>query len=166
MTKTCSVLAAALLACASSLAVGQPGPVAVFDLPAGEACSFPLHVELYGARSVYREHRDKNGEIVRVFTGGKGYELRFTNSASGSGLTLRPNGSNDTMTYNADGTVTLVTTGHYVLIYFSTDVASGGTPFVRQYTGRTVQNINPSTGVFTLLRTSGKASDICAALEG
>jgi hypothetical protein len=103
---------------------------------------------------------------VRVFTGGRGYELRFANPASGNALTLRPNGSNETWTYNADGTQTLVTTGHYVLIYFPTDVAGGGTPFVRQYNGRTVQNINPSTGVFTLLRTSGSVSDICTALGG
>lgn len=167
MKKIVSIVAAALLACSTPLAVAQGNPVAVFDVPAGEACTaFALHVELYGSRNVYREYRDKNGELVRVFTGGRGYALKFVNAASGNTLSLRPNGSNDTTTFNADGTQTIVTTGHYVLIYFSTDLATGGTPFARQYIGRVVQNVNPSTGVYTLLRASGTVTDLCAALAG
>jgi hypothetical protein len=167
MKKIVSIVAAALLACGSSAALAQNDPVAVFDLPASESCiRFPLHVELFGSRTVYREYRDKYGDLVRIFSGGKGYALKFVNPDSGNTLSLRPNGSNDTTTFNADGTQTIVTTGHYVLIYFSTDAAAGGVPFVRQYVGRVVQNVNPSTGVFTLLRSNGTVTDICAALAG
>ncbi len=176
MTKSCAspsrhpalaIFAAALFGCGSSAAIAQSEPVAEFDLPASESCiTFPLHVELYGSRTVYREHRDKNGDLVRVFAGGKGYALKFVNVISGNTLSLRPNGSNDTTTFNADGTWTITTTGHYVLAYFSTDVATGGTPFVRQYVGRVVQKVDPSTGVFTLLRANGAVTDICAALAG
>ena len=158
-------VAAALAAGFTAPAQAQTTPVFAIDLPAGLACvNFTLGLELYGERSVYREFRDKNGNLVRTFAGGKGYTLKYYNRDSGASLTLKPNGSNDVTTYNPDGTWNFVTTGHYAIIYFPTDIAPG-VPFARQFVGRTVQHIDPSTGVYTLKKVSGTSTDICAVLS-
>ena len=55
--------------------------------------------------------------------------------------------------YNPDGTQTFTATGHFGFIIFPTDVPAGPATIV--YTGRIVYNVDPTTGVFTLVSESG-----------
>jgi hypothetical protein len=64
--------------------------------------------------------------------------------------------------FNADGSRTVTLTGHNLLILFPTDVPPG--PSTTLYVGRVVFTVDAG-GVFTLESTSGRATDICAALS-
>ncbi len=159
MLKTFGVAVGLVLASASAGAQD-----AVIDLPAGSACAgFDLRVEIWATPNrVSRQFTDKNGNIVRTFTGGKGNSLAFTNLLTGATLALRPNGSVEQVALLPDGSQQWVVTGHNVLILFPTDVPAG--PSTTIYVGRVSFSVDPS-GIFTLGRTSGKASDLCAMLS-
>ncbi len=136
-----------------------------FNFGAGEACAFALELDVTPSpHQVYREFYDKDGHLVRYLQAGKGNSLTFTNANSGATLSLRPNGAVGHVTVNADGTETWASTGHNVLIMFSTDDPPG--PSTTLYVGRVVYTVEPLNNFkFTLLRTSGSATDICAALS-
>jgi hypothetical protein len=55
-----------------------------------------------------------------------------------------------------------MTTGHNVLVLFPTDIPAG--PSTTLTVGQTVFKVD-ATGVFTVLKVSGKSTDICAALS-
>lgn len=131
-------------------------------LPAGVACSFPLQFQVAGTPPDTKVFTDKEGNPVKSITAGKGVQLTFTNVISGATLSLKANGSVTKQTFNPDGTTTFVTTGHNVLILFPSDVPPG--PTTTLYVGRVVFTVD-NAGVFTLLGTSGKATDICAVLS-
>jgi hypothetical protein len=158
---------AAALAVAAVLAVGVPVPVAAaepdffFDLPAGVACAFDLHVEGTGDKRIMRSFTDRNGNPVRTLAAGKGFTLTFTNLSTGNSLTLPSSGSVQRTTVNSDGTSTVVSTGHNVLIFFPTDIPAG--PSTTLYVGQVVYTVDAS-GVFTLQSTSGRTTDLCALL--
>ena len=97
-----------------------------------------------------------------MLTAGKGNPLEFTNPENGESIALRPNGSVTITTFNPDGSLTLVNTGHNVLILFPTDVPAG--PSTILYVGRLVLNVDANE-VFTLQEFSGRATDICAAIS-
>jgi hypothetical protein len=155
--------AARVILLAASGTAGVPAAAALTaDLPLGVACAdFALRV-IYGSPQVYREFKDKNGNIVRTLNAGKGAPLTFTNLATGATLSVRPNGSVAHTAFNADGSTTVVYTGHNGLILFPTDVPAG--PSTTLYVGRVVTTIDTS-GVFTLEGTSGTAVDVCATLS-
>jgi len=148
----------------SIAAAPPPPPDQVFDLPAGLACQdFDLRVEVWtSANRVFRQFKDKKGNVVRILTAGKGNTLAFTNLATLEKVTLTANGSVEHITLNADGSQTWEVTGHNVLILFPTDVPAG--PSTTLYVGRVQFTVSPA-GVFTLQSTSGTATDICTALE-
>ena len=158
---------AAALAIAAALAVGTPVPVSAaepdfsIELPAGVACAFALGVEGTGDKRIMREFTDRNGNVVRTLAAGKGFTLTFTNLSTGKSLTLPSSGSVQRTTVNNDGTSTVVSTGHNVLILFPTDIPAG--PSTTLYVGRVVYTVDAS-GVFTLQSTSGRATDLCALL--
>lgn len=134
------------------------------DLPAGLACpDFDLRVEITGGVQVNKEFMDKSGNTVRTLSAGKGSALNFINLNTGAALLVKPNGSVSQSRYGADGTQTVQSTGHNVLILFPSDVPAG--PSTKQYVGRITYTIDPSSGVFTLRSVSGKSTDICAALS-
>jgi hypothetical protein len=137
----------------------------VIDLPAGLACAgFDLRIEVVGnPNRVSREFTDKKGNVVRMLTAGKGSALSFSNLGTGAMLALRPNGSVEHIGILADGSQEWTTTGHNVLILFPTDVPAG--PSTTIYVGRVTFTVDTS-GVFRLGTTSGKSTDICAALSG
>jgi hypothetical protein len=141
-----------------------PDPDQVIVLPAGVACAdFDLQIEIWNnPNRVFKEFKDKNGNVVRMLTAGKGNTLAFTNLLSNKKLWLKPNGAVEHITLNPDGSQKWVVTGHNVLILFPTDVPAG--PSTTQYVGRVVFTVDTS-GVFTLLSVSGKSTDICAALS-
>ena len=63
---------------------------------------------------------------------------------------------------NAGGSQTVTLTGNNVLIMFPSDVPAG--PSTTLYVGRVVYTVDAG-GVFTLVSTSGRATDLCAALS-
>jgi hypothetical protein len=147
-----------------SIAAGPPGPPdAVIDLPAGTACDFPLRVEIWNnANRVFRVFPDRDGNVVRILTAGKGSTLAFTNLLTGEQTVLHANGAVEHVALNPDGSQTWVVTGHNVLILFPTDVPAG--PSTTLYVGRLVFTVG-TNGVFTLQSATGTATDICAPLQ-
>lgn len=146
-----------------SVAVEPTPPDAVIDLPAGLACAgFDLRVEIWNnPNRVFKEFRDKDGNVVRILTAGKGNTLSFTNRSTNKKLSLKPNGSVEHVAFGLDGSQTWSVTGHNVLILFPTDVPAG--PSTTLYVGRVVFTVD-TNAVFTLQSVSGRSTDICAAL--
>jgi len=152
-----------ILALGAALSPGRPARAdSTFVLPAGLACNFELSVVSVGGDQVNKEFKDKNGNLVRSLSAGKGAALTFTNNGTGATMSLKPNGAVTHTTYNPDGSQTVVITGHNVLILFPSDVPAG--PSTTLYVGKVVFTIDPN-GVFTLQAVSGKTTDICAALS-
>jgi len=157
-----SLTPAAVLA-AMTLTAAQPASADTIDLPAGTACQdFSLRLERTDGNLHTKEFTDKNGNAV-ILTAGKGFLLKYINTDTGEFVTIRTDGSVSRTKINPDGTQTVTATGHNGLILFPTDVPAG--PTTTQYIGRIVYTIDTS-GVFTLLSTSGSARDICAELAG
>jgi hypothetical protein len=162
------VTGVAALALASAVAVATAAPASAadpdfsFDLEAGVACAFPLRVEGTGDKRIMREFTDQNGNVVRLLSAGKGFDLTFTNLSTDEFIELSSNGSVTQTTINADGTQTVKSTGHNVLILFETDVPAG--PSTTLYEGQLVYTID-ANGVFTVESSSGRTTDICALLD-
>jgi autotransporter passenger strand-loop-strand repeat protein len=162
-----AILAAlTLTATQSTVANGPPQPVEPplpIELPAGIACpDFALRVSWSGGNVHTKQFVDRDGNPVRTITAGKGFLLTYTNLDAGNSVTIRTDGSVSKTTYNPDGTQTVSATGHNGLILFPTDIPAG--PTTTHYIGRIVYNVDPATGVFTLLETSRNQRDICAEL--
>ena len=119
-------------------------------------------MEVFGGTQVRKEFRDENGNLVRLLEAGKGSTLLFTNLDTGATLTLESNGSVTHTTFNPDGSRTVASTGHNVIILFPTDVPAG--PSTTLYEGRIVYTVE-SGEVFTVQRVSGQTTDICAILS-
>jgi hypothetical protein len=134
-----------------------------FVLPAGTACTFDLQIDGSGAgNQVYREFTDKSGNVVRTLTAGTGFGLTFTNLGTGATLSLKSNGAVTHVTKGPDGVDTWVSNGHNIIIMFPTDSPPG--PSTTLYVGRVVYTVD-SNFTFTLLESSGRNTDICAALS-
>ena len=158
------ILTVAAVLGSGSLATAADPPDAVFDLPAGLACDFPLHVEVFGGNQVMKEFTDETGNIVRMLSAGKGSLLVFENGSTDATLSVTTGGSVSQTTFNPDGSQTVTGTGHTVLILFPTDVPAG--PSTTLVQGRIVYTISPAPdNVFTVQEVSGKTTDICAALS-
>jgi hypothetical protein len=155
-----SALAASALIVGSAAPAGADfGPV---ELPAGTACAdFGLRVEGIGDRAP-RTFTDRDGNVVRLLTAGRGYALTLTNLATGAQLQLQANGSVERVAVSPDGVSTYTVTGHNVLVLFPTDEPPG--PSTTLYVGRVVFDADAAFN-FTLRSTSGTATDICAALS-
>jgi hypothetical protein len=171
--KTTRRLALAVGLAAVALTATQPAfaqdPEPVF-LPAGLGCpGFNLQFQATGGNLVTREFRDADGNLVRIITAGKGVDLTYTNygpdpddPVAGESVTVKTAGSVTQTVVNPDGTLTVTGTGHNGLILFPTDVPAG--PTTTHYIGRIVYTVDPATGVFTLVSTTGQERDICAEL--
>jgi len=143
-----------------SLAQAQP---IVFDLPPGLGCEFRLLIEVRNPQDT-REFKDKNGNVVRILSAGRGAALSFTNADTGAQFSVRPNGSVTWQTsIDPNGTWRVASTGHNVVVLFPTDVPAG--PSTKQYVGRLVYTLDSEFN-FTLESFSGRTVDICAALAG
>jgi hypothetical protein len=164
-----AILAALMLTAAPPTGADEPPPQ-IFFFEAGVACpDFNLQLSSSGGNLHTKEFFDRDGNIVRSITAGKGVLLTYTNygpdpdnPVAGTSVTIRTDGSVTEITYNPDGTLTYTATGHNGLILFPSDVPAG--PSTTQYIGRVVFNVDPMTGVFTLVSTSGSQRDICAEL--
>jgi WD40 repeat protein len=160
--KTSFLLLPALLA-AALLSPMSPAVAASTELPAGLGCDFALRIDSTGGKLHEKTFTDKDGDPVRFLSAGKGVVLTYTNIDSGESVTIRTDGSVTSIRFNADGTQTWTTTGHNGLILFPSDVPAG--PTTTQYVGKVVFNVDPTTGIFTLVSTKGQARDICAELS-
>lgn len=130
--------------------------------PAGLACEFNLQVDGTGGHQIMKEFVDKNGDIVRVLSAGTGSALTFTNLDTADTVSSMSNGFTRSVKSNPDGTQTVTSTGHNVIILFPSDTPAG--PTTTLYVGRVVYTTD-NTGNFILEKTSGASADICAALS-
>jgi hypothetical protein len=147
-------------------------------LATGLGCpNFQLGISSTGSDPLVRKFEDKEGNVVRTISVGNDVILTYTNYGTGpidpethlpeAGKTIsfKTAGSVTRTRVNDDGTTTVTQTGHNGLILFPNDLPEGVGPSATQYAGgRTVFTIDKE-GIFTSVSTSGKAVDICAALE-
>jgi hypothetical protein len=164
-------LAPAALLAAMTFTVPQPAFADEQIIPIGLACpDFNVGLATTGGPVVEKDFNYKDGS-VRSLSVGKGVVVTWTNEGTdpdnpvaGASVTIKTSGSvTSTRKISPDGTLATVTaTGHNGLVLFPSDVPAG--PTTTQYIGRIVYTIDLSTGVFTLLSTSGMERDICAEL--
>ena len=128
--------------------------------PAGQACPFPLGLESTGESTVFREFQDNNGDIVQ-FSVGTGLSRTFSNVTSGESLALPVNGAVSRTTFEADGSLTIVGTGH-TLVWLQASDPEG--PSMRLYVGRLVYTVDTDL-VLTIQDANGSFIDICEALS-
>ena len=162
------VAGVAALALAAAVAVATAAPASAerathgrgdfeFELlPAGTACA-GFDLNLVGTADKRAIKKLDNGVLIEA---GNGFDLTFTNLSNGNSITLLSNGSVARTTINGDVS-TVESTGHNVLILFDTDVPAG--PSTTLYEGRLVYTVG-ADGVFTVVSSSGKTTDICALL--
>ena len=160
MSVAAAVVSTAALAVSVDAAVAAPFHL---EFPEGAACTFLLAVDgVGGDKRVDRTFVDANGNRVRTLSAGVGSQLTFTNLSNDATTALRANGAVTQTVFNADGSQTVTLTGHNVLILFPSDVPAG--PSTTLYVGRVVYTVDRA-GVFTVVSTSGMATDICTALS-
>lgn len=127
-------------------------------------CSFPLQFVLSGANYHSKEFVDGNGNPARAIYAGKGSFMTFTNMDTSATLSVKAYGFAAHETYNLDGTIDAIVTGHVVQWLYSTDVPAG--PSMTLYVGRLVFTYDADTGANLNLQSfAGKSTDICAALQ-
>jgi hypothetical protein len=158
--------------CASAALMGALGLPSIsaaetnpdFVLPQGTACKdFALGLSIRGGNQIYREFFDRNGNVVRWISAGKGNVQTFTNMTTGEELTIKTGGSVSHVTNNPDGSQTWTSTGHNVWILFPSDVPAG--PSTTLYLGKVVFLVDPSTFFSQLQIAKAQEVDICAALS-
>jgi hypothetical protein len=154
----------------------QTVPCPAIQLEAGIACNgFALGVDVFPPDNrVIRDFLDKNGNVVRQLSAGKGNLLVFSRfevadaEAQQCRLTktysLRSNGSVESIKCCTDkGEQMRTATGHNVLILFPNDVPAG--PSTNLYVGRLVFLFDETTGFTTLQSFNRTVTDICAIMQ-
>lgn len=164
-------LAPVALVAAFALPGAQPASAADgIILPAGTGCEFALGYAPTGGKLHTKDFTDADGNVVRSITAGKGVVITYTNygynkkrPVAGKSVTIRTDGSVTETVTNPDGTQTITATGHNGLIMFPTDEPAG--PSTVHYIGQLVYTVNPESGVFTFVSSTGSQRDICAELR-
>jgi opacity protein-like surface antigen len=155
--------AAAVVAALAAISTPAAAHAADFEqpFPAGVACTFAITVTGTNDNRVMEEFTDAEGN-VRFLAAGRGSDLTFSNDETGATFSLKGNGSVTTTTVSVEGSTTVQSTGHNVLILFPTDIPAG--PSTTLYTGRVTYTVD-TEGVFRLVSASGRTLDICAELD-
>ena len=145
-------------------ALGSPAMAEFQELvtfPAGLACEFALKIEADG--SGVRVNREPARGRWQSISAGTGADLRLTNVSTAAAITLQGNGA-VVMNQRAGDNGSTITqmTGHNILFLFPTDTPAGpsSTLYVGQVSFATDANANA-----TLLSSSGRSLDLCAALS-
>ncbi|MFE5672015.1 hypothetical protein ACFQ58_10460 [Agromyces sp. NPDC056523] len=154
------MVAAALASIAAPVSASAADFELVFE--AGTACEFELRVGVTAGSAITRQFTDSEGNIVRTLTAGRGNDLTFTNAITQATVSLRGNGSVTSTTLDADGTSTVRSTGHNVVILYPSDVPAG--PSTTLYVGRVTYEID-AQAIFTITGSSGRTRDICDELS-
>ena len=154
----------ALLVAVGLFAVGraEAAPDSTQIFAAGEACVFPLQIDVTGSTQVNKTFEGADGR-VRILSAGTGSDLVFTNLATGKTFTLKGNGAVTWTRIDASGSARLTLTGHNILIYFPGDIPAG--PSTTLVVGREDIAVDLATFQFTRLSRTGNTTDICAALS-
>jgi hypothetical protein len=127
----------------------SPVPFETVELPAGTFCSFAVLVELPEHKVTAKTFPpEPNGDVVQLSTGH--LVARYTNLSTGKSITYNISGPTR-VTFHADGSVTLELPGPQGFIGFIN-------------WGQLVVEISPD-GVLTIIKQTGHAEDICAALS-
>jgi hypothetical protein len=160
------------LACASAalflgfalFAVGRAdaAPDSTKTYEAGQACSFPLQIDITGTTQVNKSFEGADGSL-RLLSAGTGSDLVFTNLDTGKTFALTGNGSVTWTRVDASGSARLTLTGHNIAIYFPTDTPAG--PSTTLVVGREDIAVDLDTFEFTLISRTGNTTDICAELS-
>jgi hypothetical protein len=155
----------AAMAFAAPAIAGRPIPLPPPDSPQiwaeGQACAFPLTIDLSGSKYHLLPFVDRDGN-VRLIIDGKGSLMTVTNTDTGAMLTLKAYGFSVQETYDGEGMILDTITGHVMVINYprpDSDV------WTRLYVGKLVMSTDPNTHFSDLVSFSGKVTDICAALE-
>lgn len=163
-----TLVAAASFVMATPVIAGPPPvpngePDESYEFPAGQACSnFGLRLDIWQGAAAPRQVKDRNGVIRAVLAGG-GAAFRTTNLLTGKSTTVSAGGASQMVTtYTADGTQKLTLSGHFLLIWFPTDIPAG--PWTSAYTGKLVMTLSPDF-VGRLVSLNGAARDICTELS-
>src|SRR5204863_2568658 len=128
------------------------------NFAAGEACSFPLQIDITGASQVNKTFEAPDG-TMRVLSAGTGSDLVFTNLATGATYSLTGNGAVSWTRVDASGSARITLTGHNIVIYLPTDDPAG--PSTTLVVGREDIAVVLATFQFTRLSRTEKTTDIC-----
>lgn len=129
-----------------------------FEVPGGSVCAFELSIagdDAGNTKSFY----DAQARLVRSV--GRGPNLTFTNLTTGKTYATQSNGGAIRWTYNADGSATTSSSGHTVTLLTPGDTPGPGATAI---VGAQKIAVAPD-GSWTVLQTSGRTTDICAALS-
>jgi hypothetical protein len=130
------------------------------DLGPGVGCEFSLRLHASDGKVRVVTFEDENGDPVRTIKVRTGVVLTYTNVDTGESISFKTSGSVESTVFG-DGVNTVTATGHNGLILFPSDIPAG--PTTTQYTGKIVYT--DAAGTFTLVSTSNKGTDVCAALS-
>src|SRR4051794_16942356 len=75
-----------VLGLASALGMANPAAAQTrtYTFGPGDACPFAIRIDLVGSQPVYREFLDKNGNVVRFLSAGRGTTNTTTNLETGA----------------------------------------------------------------------------------
>jgi hypothetical protein len=145
-------------------------PVAAEEVifPPGVACPvFALKIEFApdAGHLVNREFYDRNGNLIRFLQAGQNFPVTFTNLATGATYRVKAEGTVLSVTPNADGSETVVMTGHTLITWTVSDPPDKApAPNTIRYVGRL--SFKASNGlVLTAPQFKGKQTNICDALS-
>jgi hypothetical protein len=158
-TAAATVFATAILLCGAA----STASAAEIELPAGEACDFPLGLDGGAFPPERKTFTDPNGNPIVVLSAGKSGAVTYTNLDTTESLTFPSRGTALRDTTQSDGTHLLEFSGNVGLRLFPSDVPAG--PSTTQINGRLVLSFDPATGFTVVLKQKGNQIDVCAGLS-
>ncbi|KQS99866.1 hypothetical protein [Cellulomonas sp. Leaf395] len=134
----------------------QQDPFGPVELPAGDACDFPLTYSGTGDLTATSTH----GNVTKVT--GYGSTLTLTNADTGETITLESAPFMNITTALPSGEQHIQAHGSNLIILFPTDVPAG--PSTTLYQGHVNYTIDTDF-IWTIRSSSGPTVDVCAALS-
>jgi len=136
-----------------------------FDIPAGEACAYPVNLEVISGKGGAKFFADG-----RAFLSSPGMVIRLTNLDTGASMTVTATGSiHDAPTVAVGDELRWDSkfTGHNVLFGLA-DQEGSLVPVLKYYVGRvTLTNVIDVNGVFSAVdidESAARVVDVCASL--
>lgn len=133
-----------------------------YDLEPGQRCEFATHYVVGGGVFVEKATTDENGNLLQEHSSGKTNAFTITNPDNQKSIIIDSKGFSETVTYNADGSITTETSGQAIYELYPSDTPAGPALYVTQ--GRVVGTITPE-GNFILTSVVGQTVDVCQAIS-